>query len=98
PGYGIYLKNGKVQANLFRRWLDDGVRVETVKPLDLDRWRHVIMTYDASRVADGVKIYVDGQLQELTVLLDDLNISFQSREPFRIGAGGGPENRFRGYI
>ena len=28
-GYGLYLKDGKVQVNLILRWLDDGARVET---------------------------------------------------------------------
>ena len=31
-GYGLYLKDGKLQANLILRWLDDGARVETVQP------------------------------------------------------------------
>ena len=64
-GYGLYLKDGKVQANLILRWLDDGARVETVKPIALNRWQHVMMTYDGSRTAEGIKIYVDGQSQEL---------------------------------
>lgn len=97
-GYGLYLKDGKVQANLILRWLDDGARVETVKPIELNRWQHVMMTYDGSRTADGIKIYVDGQSQELAVHLDDVNQNFQSREPMRIGAGGGPAYRFHGRI
>jgi hypothetical protein len=97
-GYGLYLKNGKVQANLILRWLDDGARVETVKPIELNRWQHVMMTYDGSRTADGITIYVDGKRQELTVYLDDVNQNFQARDPMRIGGGGGPNNRFQGQI
>ena len=97
-GYGLYLKNGKVQANLILRWLDDGARVETLKPIALNRWQHVMMTYDGSRTADGIKIYVDGRSQELAIHLDDVNQNFQSREPMRIGGGGGPGNRFHGQI
>src|SRR5688572_30093362 len=97
-GYGLYLKDGKLQANLILRWLDDGARVETVQPVALNRWQHVMMTYDGSRMAEGIKIYVDGKSQELSVHLDDVNQNFQSREPLRIGGGGGPANRFRGQI
>ena len=97
-GYGLYLKDGKLQANLILRWLDDGARVETVKPIELNRWQHVMMTYDGSRTAEGIKIYLDGKSQELTVHLDDVNQNFQSREPLRIGGGGGPANRFHGQI
>ena len=97
-GYGVYLKDGKIQVNLVQRWLDDALRVETAEPVALNRWQHVAVTYDGSRVAEGVKIYVDGQARKLTVLLDELNQSFAVKQPFRIGAGAGPENRFRGLI
>lgn len=97
-GYGLYLKDGKLQANLVKRWLDDALRVETERTLELNQWHHVLMTYNGSRIADGVKIYIDGEPQKLKINLNDLNQSFDTSEPLRIGAGGGPENRFRGQM
>ncbi len=97
-GYGLYLKDGKLQANLVKRWLDDSLRVETERALQLNQWRHVLLTYDGSRTADGVSIYIDGESQKLKINLDDLNQSFETSEPLRIGAGGGAENRFQGQI
>jgi mono/diheme cytochrome c family protein len=97
-GYGIYLKDSKVQVNLVNRWLDDALRVETERALDLNRWQHVLISYDGSRVAAGIHIYLDGAEQQQKVLVDDMNQSFATREPLRIGAGGGPENRFHGLI
>ena len=38
------------------------------------------------------------ELAPATVLLDELNQSFQTKEPLRIGAGGGSESRFLGAI
>ncbi len=96
-GYGLYLKDGKVQVNLVVRWLDDALRLETKNPLRLDVWQHVMMTYDGSRLAPGVKIYVDGVEQELTVLLDEMNQQFRVSQPFRIGAAG-EHRRFQGAI
>src|SRR5262249_32714437 len=64
-GYGLYLKDGKVQVNLVKRWLDDALRVETEDRITLDQGHHVLMTYDGSRVADGVKTYVDGRSHKL---------------------------------
>jgi mono/diheme cytochrome c family protein len=90
-GYQLALVGGKLQLNLVKRWLDDALRVETASELPQAGWHHVAATYDGSRVAEGVKLYVDGQLQQQTVLLDELNQTFATKEPLRIGGGGGPE-------
>ena len=43
----------------------------------------------------AVKIYIDGEDQKLDIFLDDVNSQGAvKREPLRIGAGGGPDNRF----
>jgi hypothetical protein len=97
-GLGLYLKDGHLQANLVQRWLDDGARVESKRTVALNRWSHVAMTYDGSRLASGIRIYLDGEPLELTVHLDDLNQSFDAKQPLRVGAGLGPENRFHGLI
>jgi hypothetical protein len=97
-GYSVVLDRGKIQLNLVKRWLDDALRVETKAAIPTDRWTHVAVAYDGSRVADGVRVYIDGRLAPLTVLLDELNQSFETRQPLRIGAGGGPEARFEGAI
>jgi hypothetical protein len=97
-GYRVFLKTGKVQVHLVKRWLDDAIRVETKRTLPPDRWHHVLVTYDGSRLAQGIKVYVDGVAEELAVHLDDLNQSFKTAQPFRIGAGGGSTGRFHGRI
>ncbi len=97
-GLGLYLKDGHLQANCVQRWLDDGARIETEATVELNRWSHVMLTYDGSRLARGIQIYLDGKPLKVKVQLDDLNQSFQAKEPLRIGAGLGPENRFRGSI
>ena len=97
-GYQLAVVGGKLQLNLVKRWLDDALRVETAEKVPADRWVHVAATYDGSRLASGVRIYLDGQRQQLSVLLDELNQTFSTKEPLRIGGGGGPEARFRGLI
>jgi mono/diheme cytochrome c family protein len=97
-GYHVAVEAGKVQLNLVVRWLDDALRVETEEALTPGCRHHVLVSYDGSRAASGVRIYVDGKPQKLRVLLDELNQTFQTKEPFRIGAGGGPEGRFRGEV
>jgi hypothetical protein len=97
-GYSLVLDGGKLQANFVKRWLDDALRVETRHALEPGRWQHVLVSYDGSRLAEGVKVFIDGRPERTRVLLDELNQSFRTAEPLRIGAGHGPEGRFRGQI
>jgi hypothetical protein len=97
-GYGVALQNGKVFVHLTKRWLDDALRVETERVLTPGEWHHVLVTYDGSRVAAGVQVYIDGRLEKTKVLLDELNQTFATKEPLRIGGGGGAESRFRGNL
>jgi hypothetical protein len=97
-GIGLYLKDGHLQGDLVLRWLDDGARVESESTVPLNHWSHVALTYDGTRMASGVRIYLDGKNLPLKVHLDDLNQSFEAKQPLRIGAGLGPANRFHGNI
>jgi len=97
-GYGVHLVGGKVQVQLTKRWLDDALRLETVEAVPLRRWSQITVTYDGSRLATGTKIYIDGVEAKTRVLLDELNQSFATQEPLRIGFGGGPSSRFDGQI
>jgi mono/diheme cytochrome c family protein len=97
-GYSVTLKAGKLQFNLVQRWLDDAIRVETVEPVSCSAWHHVAVTYDGTREAKGIRIYVDGRRRAIRVLLDELNQTFETKEPLRIGGGGGPAGRFHGAL
>ncbi len=95
-GYGLYLKNGKLQANLIVRWLDDCLRVETEQAVPLNQWTHVAMTYTGTRTADGLRLYINGERARLKYIVDDLNQDFVSKHPLRLGAGQG--FRFEGEL
>ena len=106
-GWGLYLVDGKVRVNLSQRWADDGVRVETERVLPLNEWQHVLVTYDGSRVPSSFRVYVDGEAEALTELLDGINNPMRTKEPLRIGASGSApadsgatdtRPRFQGWI
>ena len=97
-GYSIVITGGKLRLYLSNRRLDDALRVETRESLAIKRWHHIMVTYDGTRMASGVKVYLNGRLVQLNVLFDDLNQSFSTRQPLRIGSAGGSENRFQGLI
>ncbi len=87
-GWALHLENGHIQVNLVKRWLDDSLRVETESSVAPDQWQHVLMTYDGSRVARGIAIYINGVSQPIRVSLDGLNQTFLNDQPLRIGSTG----------
>jgi hypothetical protein len=64
----------------------------------LNEWHHVVVTYDGSRFAEGVKVYIDGAPTKTIALLDELNQTFATKEPLRIGHAGSKDNQFDGLI
>jgi len=97
-GYYIRLVDGKIEINLVKRWLDDSIRVESAKPIEPNLWQHILVVYDGSRLAKGIRLYINGAPVKLKVNLDGINQTFASKEPLRIGGGGGPQGRFFGLI
>ena len=87
-GYYVHLQDGQLEVNLVKRWLDDSIRITTVRQLALNQWQHVAITYDGSRIANGIKIYLDGQLEPQQVNQDFINQTFAAAaQPVRIGGG-----------
>lgn len=91
-GYQVLLEKGRIHVNLVKRWLDDAIRIEYKPLLEPNQWHFIAVMYDGSRLASGVKVYIDDpkRLAETRKIhLDDLNQSFQTKQPLRIGGGGG---------
>ena len=102
-GYGLHMDEGKVHFHLTSGYADDALRVETEEKLEADRWYAVTATYNGSRMADGVRIYIDGKPAKVKVLLDTLYRPFNNagsdfKQPLRIGGGWGEKRRFNGGI
>jgi hypothetical protein len=97
-GYYVQLQKGHVHVNLVKRWLDDCIRVETEATIEPNQWTHLLVTYDGSRVASGIAVYLNGERVPLKVNYDFINQTFTATEPLRIGGGGGVNGRFRGLI
>src|SRR5262249_39439497 len=98
-GYGVFLKDGKIQFYYTTKWVDEGIRLEAQTPVKLGSWHHVSVSYDGTRSADGVRIFLDGVEQKFNIVLDDFNNQPGTgivRDPLRIGGGGGV--RFKGQI
>ena len=54
-----------------------------------DDWHYIAATYDGSSNAAGVKLYVDGASQTLTITKDALTESIVHSDPLRLAQGSG---------
>lgn len=84
-GYDLFTSGGTVFVHLIHKWPDDTIRVNTKNQIPLNQWRHVMMTYDGSGKASGVRIYVNGESQELVVTHDTLTKTFRTDKPLHLG-------------
>jgi hypothetical protein len=78
--YSLELANTDTGANR--------LRVDTDTTWDDGLWHHVVVTYDGSSQANGVRIYVDGVEQPTTIVFDTLTGSILNDENLVIGARG----------
>jgi hypothetical protein len=86
-GYQMLLEQGRLSASLIHFWPGNAIRVRTRKPIPLQQWIHVTMTYDGSSRAGGLKIWIDGQAAETEIVRDNLykNISGGGGDTITIG-------------
>ncbi len=79
PGINFYIDGTNRRAYFILVSVDGGgnsLNVSTsMNSLNRDTWTHVIMTYDGSSSATGVKIYFNGVSQSLTVGVNSLTSS-----------------------
>jgi hypothetical protein len=102
-GFGVHLNHGRVYVNITSNWDDDAIRVETERTIAANERHHVAVSYDGSRLVDGLRIFIDGapaayKIETATLYRPFRNAGARFNEPFRAGGGWGRERRFRGVI
>lgn len=85
-GYDLIMEGGKVAAHFVHHWPDSAFKVVSKEPVPLNAWHHLAVSYDGSRKAGGVKMYVDGKPQALDVTTNNvLSGTLKTDKPFHIG-------------
>ena len=85
-GLSLHFHNGRLQLNMGPRWLDDAIRVETTGRFEPGQWLHVAVTYDNSRTAAGIHVFVNGEPAPLRVGVDLLTGGLTTPTLLRIGS------------
>lgn len=81
-GYELLLEDNKPSFALCHFWPGNAMRVRTTKPIPVNRWTHVAVTYDGSSKAAGMKIYINGSPAEQEVVRDNLYKDITYSEAF----------------
>ncbi len=84
-GFDVTLRKGKAVVNLVHRWNSDAIQVSTASSIPSRQWQHLMVAYDGSSNASGVKVYIDGRLQPVEIGQDNLTGTIQNTQPLRIG-------------
>ena len=78
------MKGSRAAVQLISSWNQDALRVVAGTAVKSEGWHHVFVTYDGSRKAKGVKIYYDGEAQEVYEEVDSLRGSIRTKTPLRL--------------
>jgi len=95
-GFDLYVGDDKFEVHLAHQFPDDAIKVKTRGKFK-GGWRHVLVTYDGSGKAAGIKIYVDGKPRDTESEKDALTGSISNTEPVRIGSRN-REGHFEGQL
>ncbi|MCU0780343.1 MAG: DUF1553 domain-containing protein [Akkermansiaceae bacterium] len=95
-GWDAFIEGNKLMVHLIHQWPQHALRVET-SGIPRGEWVHVGFTYDGSRSAKGVKIFVNGQPRAATVTHDSLQPGQTIRNalPFQLARRHGNQSLLR---
>ena len=85
-GYDMWIQGKNIGTHIINKWSDNAIKVISKDTLATNQWQHVVISYDGSLKASGVKIYIDGKLSEATVEADSLSETIETNVPFKIGS------------
>lgn len=91
-GYILYLEGGYLSVKISQSFAGQALQLRSsLNTYNDAQWHHVVMTYDGSATAAGVKIYVDGSLVTMTTVTSTLTTSSDIQASgirFCVGANG----------
>lgn len=84
-GWDLWIEGRRIGIHIIHHWSDDALKVLGQKQLATNTWTHVTVSYNGSKSAAGVQIYLDGELQKNRIINDNLKGSAETQVPFKIG-------------
>lgn len=94
-GWDIWVENGNPAMHVINHWNDKALKVRSAGSLPLNKDVDLVVSYDGSAKPEGIKFFIDGDLQKNITDVNTLQggtDSIKTKVPFRIGtrsAGAG---------
>jgi hypothetical protein len=71
-GFELTLDEGRPWFGLIHFWPGNAIAVRATRPLPLNQWSRLVVTYDGSSRASGIRLYLNGAPLETEILRDHL--------------------------
>ncbi|HND51401.1 MAG TPA: DUF1553 domain-containing protein [Pirellulaceae bacterium] len=84
-GWDVWIENGRIGMHVISKWQDDALKVVAGDALKPETWQHVLVTYDGSSKAAGVKVFINGVPQEKrNITADKLKSTIKTTVPLKL--------------
>jgi len=84
-GFDLLINDAKAEVHLANKFPDNAIKVVTREPLPTNTWLHLMVSYDGSNKAAGIRIFVDGKSRPLDTPTDKLSATILTEAPLLIG-------------
>ena len=71
-GYHLYLRENKLEVMFAHTAPDNAIIEQTIETIPKNEWIHLMLTYDGSSKASGVKLYLNGKEMKTETQIDNL--------------------------
>ena len=97
-GWDLEFHGTRPSFHLINQWPANAISVQGERDLPVDTFLHLLVTYDGSGKAAGLKMYVNGQPEKTKAQFDTLTDTIKTPEPFSIGRRGAAGPTFTGRV
>jgi hypothetical protein len=84
-GWEASIYGGRVQAHIINKWPENALKIASEIMVPNGQWIHVLVTYDGSSKAAGLKLYLNGQLAKSKVEQDSLTETVRTTVSTKVG-------------
>jgi hypothetical protein len=85
-GWDFWLQQRRIGMHIVGTWPDQAIKVLTRNQIPANKWVHAVVSWNGRRSAAGVRVWINGRLQEVNIENDSLrDQSIRTGTAFRLG-------------